>query len=116
MELRDIIEQITRACGWELRQDGDSFIVCVPTGGGRGQLVAVIESVDPAEQRIIRFWSVVGDADKVDARKCLEENARLPYGALVIQGKKLCLMDTELLAEADPAHVGTLIGNVAAEA
>src|SRR5580658_7774284 len=113
MDLHETIERIASACGWEYRQEGDCFLVTVPTGGGRGQNVAVVEATDPADLRIARFWTVIGDADRVDHRKCLEENARLPYGAFVIQGKKLCLMETEILTEADPAHVGTLIGNIA---
>jgi hypothetical protein len=31
----------------------------------------------------------------------------------VIQGKKLCLMDTQLVGDADPADVGAMLGNLA---
>src|SRR5438045_3790736 len=113
MEFREIVARIASACGWGLREDGDGLVVDVPTGGGRGQLVAIVEATDIADQRIARYWSVIGDAERVDHKKCLEENARLCYGAFVIQDGKLCLMDTQLVGEADPADVGAMIGNLA---
>ena len=116
MEFREIVFHIAQACGWTIREDGDGLVVDVPTGGGRAQLVAIVEDTDIADQKIVRYWSMIGNADRVDLQRCLEENSKLCYGGFAIKGKKLCLMDTQLLATADPAAVGAVIGNLAAYA
>ena len=116
MEFREIVTRIAHACGWTLREDPSGLLVDVPTGGGRAQLVAIVEERDIADQKIARYWSMIGDAERVDLQRCLEENSRLCYGGFAIKGKKLCLTDTQLLATADPASVGAVIGNLAAYA
>ena len=74
------------------------------------------EDVDVADQPIVRYWSVIGGLEDVDFRRCLEENARLAYGAIAIKDQQLVIMDTQLVQDADPMEVGASIGNLAAYA
>ncbi len=116
MEFREVVTRIAQVCGWTIRQDAEGLVLDVPTGGGRQQLVAITEERDIADQRVARFWSMIGDAERVDHHRCLEENARLCHGGFAIKGKKLCLVQTQLLTTVDPAAVGAIIGNLAANA
>ena len=116
MEFDEVVTKIAQVCGWAIRQDADGLVLDVPTGGGRQQLVAITEERDIADQRVARFWSMIGDAERVDLQRCLEENARLCHGSFAIKGKKLCLVHTMLLATIDPASIGAVIGNIAANA
>ncbi len=116
MDFHEIVSAIAQACGWVVRQDAEGLVLDVPTGGGRAQLVAIVEDKDIAGQPIVRYWSMIGDAERVDFQRCLEENAKLCYGAFAIKGKKLCLVSTQLIADADPAAIGAVIGNLAAYA
>ena len=116
MQLREIVTRIAHVCGWTLRADPDGLVVDVPTGGGRGQLVAIVEDRDLDDQPVARYWSVIGDADRVDYRKCLEENTRLSSGAFAIQAGKLCLMETQRILGVDPVDVAASIGRLAATA
>jgi hypothetical protein len=116
MDFREVVTRIAQVCGWTLRQDAEGLVIDVPTGGGRQQLVAITEERDIADQRVARYWSMIGDAERVDFQRCLEENARLAHGCFAIKGKKLCLVHTQLLTTVDPAAVGAVIGNIAANA
>src|SRR5579872_3220284 len=116
MEFREVVAQIAQVCGWTIREDAEGLVLDVPTGGGRAQLVAITEERDIADQHVARYWSMIGDAERVDHTRCLEENSRLCHGAFAIKGKKLCLVHTQLLTEVDPAAVGAIIGNMAANA
>jgi hypothetical protein len=116
MEFHELVLRIAQVCGWTVRQDADGLVLDVPTGGGRQQMVAITEERDIADQRVARYWSMIGDADGVDHVRCLEENARLCHGSFAIMGKKLCLVHTQLLTGVDPAAVGAVIGNLAANA
>jgi hypothetical protein len=116
MDFRETVMQIAQVCGWTIREDADGLVIDVPTGGGRAQLVAITEERDIADQRVARYWSMIGDAERVDHAKCLAENARLCHGSFAIKGNKLCLVQTQLVATVDPAAVGAIIGNLAANA
>lgn len=117
MNFREIVESIAQACKWEVTEDEDGTLcVEVPTGSGRSQVVVITEDVDVADQPIARYWSVIGEAEGIDFRRCLEENARLAYGAFALQGQNLVLLDTQLISDADPMEVGASIGNLAAYA
>lgn len=114
---RDIVDGIAQACGWTVKDgEGGTLAVDVPTGGGRSQVVVITEDVDIAEQPIVRYWSVIGSAENLEYRRCLEENARLAYGGFAIKDGQLVLMDTQLVQDADPMEVGASIGNLAAYA
>jgi hypothetical protein len=117
MEFREIVESIAQACSWEV-SDGEDDSICieVPTGSGRTQMVVITDDVDVADQAIVRYWSVIGSADGIDFRRCLEENAKLAYGAFALKADNLVLMDTQLVQDADPMEVGASIGNLAAYA
>lgn len=113
---REIVDSIASACGWTVKDAEGTLSVDVPTGGGRSQVVVITEDVDIAEQEIVRYWSVIGAAENIDYRRCLEENARLAYGAFALRDGQLVLMDTQLVQDADPMEVGASIGNLAAYA
>ena len=68
------------------------------------------------DQLIVRYWSVIGPADGIDFRRCLEENAQLAYGGFALKEGQLVMMDTQLVQDADPMEVGASIGNLAAYA
>jgi hypothetical protein len=117
VRFREIVDNIARACGWKVSQEkGGSLSIEVPTGAGRSQVVLITEDHDIAEQKIVRYWSVIGPADDIEFRKCLEENAHLCYGAFALKDEQLVLMDTQLVQDADPMEVGAAIGNLAAYA
>lgn len=116
MRFREIVDSIAKACGWRVTGKGAELSVEVPTGAGRTQVVVITEDQDIAEQKIVRYWSVIGPADDIDFRRCLEENSRLCYGAFAVKDEQLVLMDTQLVQDADPMEVGASIGNLAAYA
>lgn len=117
MRFREIVDSIAAACGWEVTDEKDgSICIEVPTGNGRSQVVVITEDTDVADQLIVRYWSVIGSSEGIEFRKCLEENARLAYGAFALKGPNLVLMDTQLVQDADPMEVGASIGNLAAYA
>ncbi|MGE0710742.1 MAG: hypothetical protein AB7N76_27900 [Planctomycetota bacterium] len=117
MKFREIVESIAVACNWQVTE-GDNGSICieVPTGNSRTQMVLITDDVDIADQPIVRYWSVVGPAEDIEFRRCLEENAKLAYGAFALQDGQLVLMDTQLVQDADPMEVGASIGNLAAYA
>lgn len=117
MSFRHIVDKIATACDWSVSDTEDgSLVIEVPTGKGRTQRVRVTEDTDIADQQIVRYWSVIGPADGIDYQRCLEENAKLAYGAFALQDELLVMMDTQLVQDADPAEVGASIGNLAAYA
>jgi hypothetical protein len=117
VKFRDIVDSIAEACKWVVSEEPDgSICVEVPTGADRTQMVVITEDKDIADQLIVRYWSVIGDAEGIEFRRCLEENAKMAYGAFALQGTNLVLMDTQLVADADPMEVGASIGNLAAYA
>lgn len=117
MKFREIVDSIAQACKWEVsEEENGSICIEVATGSGRTQMVVITEDVDIAEQPIVRYWSVIGSADGIDYKRCLEENANLAYGAFALRDESLVLMDTQLVADADPMEVGASIGNLAAYA
>ncbi len=117
MRFREIVDSIAKACGWKVSKEREGALsVEVPTGGGRTQVVVITEDVDIAEQKIVRYWSVIGPAEDIEFKRCLEENARLCYGAFALKDGQLVLMDTQLVQDADPMEVGASIGNLAAYA
>jgi len=116
MSIRKIVDSIAQACSWHVVEEGDVLSVDVPTGEGRSQVVLITNDTDVAEQAIVRYWSVIGGLEDVDFRRCLEENARLAYGAIAIKDGQLVIMDTQLVQDADPMEVGASIGNLAAYA
>jgi len=117
VNFREIVDSIASACGWQVTEErGAALSIDVPTGGGRSQVVLITEDHDVADQEIVRYWSVIGPADDIEFRRCLEENAKLSYGAFALKDEQLVLMDTQLVADADPMEVGASIGNLAAYA
>jgi hypothetical protein len=116
VRFREIVDSIAKACGWRVTGKGAELSVEVPTGAGRTQVVVITEDQDIAEQKIVRYWSVIGPADDIDFRRCLEENSKLCYGAFAVKDEQLVLMDTQLVQDADPMEVGASIGNLAAYA
>jgi hypothetical protein len=116
VKFREIVESIAKACKWTVSEDGDDLVIEVPTGGERSQRVVITDDVDIADQPIVRYWSVIGPAKDIEFRRCLEENAKLSYGAFALRGDLLVLMDTQLVSDADPMEVGASIGNLAAYA
>jgi len=117
VEFREIVDTIAEACGWAVSTDASGGITIeVPTGGGRTQLVLITADVDVADQAIVRYWSVIGPAEGLELARCLEENARLCYGAFALKDGQLVMMDTQLVQDADPMEVGASIGNLAAYA
>ena len=117
MEFREIVENIAQACKWVVSEEEDgSICVEVPTGSGRTQMVVITEDVDIADQLIVRYWSVIGPADGIEYKRCLEENSKLAYGAFALKEDNLVLLDTQLVSDADPMEVGASIGNLAAYA
>jgi hypothetical protein len=117
VRFREIVDSIAKACGWQVSSEKSKTLsIEVPTGSGRSQIVLITEDQDIAEQQIVRYWSVIGPADDIEFRKCLEENARLCYGAFALKDEQLVLMDTQLVQDADPMEVGAAIGNLAAYA
>lgn len=116
MDFREIVDSIAQACNWEVEAKQGSISIEVPTGSGRTQMVLITDDTDVADQPIVRYWSVIGPAEDIEYRRCLEENAKLAYGAFAIQDDQLVLMDTQLVQDADPMEVGASIGNLAAYA
>lgn len=116
VRFREIVDSIAKACGWQVTAEGGALSIEVPTGNGRSQVVLITEDQDIADQQIVRYWSVIGPADDIEFRRCLEENARLCYGAFALKEEQLVLMDTQLVQDADPMEVGAAIGNLAAYA
>ena len=99
-------------------EDQDGVIAIIPGDIEGSELIyrLITEDTDIADQLIVRYWSVIGSADGIEFRKCLEENAKLAYGAFALKDDQLVLMDTQLVADADPMEVGASIGNLAAYA
>lgn len=117
MEFREIVDSIAAACSWQVTDEkGGSICIEVPTGNGRTQMVLITDDTDVADQQIARYWSVIGSATDIDFQRCLEENAKLAYGAFALKDGQLVLMDTQLVQDADPMEVGASIGNLAAYA
>lgn len=117
MQFREIVDTIAQACGWTVSGDPSGAIyIEVPTGSDRTQMVMITSDVDVADQAIVRYWSVIGPAEGLDLERCLEENARLCYGAFALKDQQLVMMDTQLVQDADPMEVGASIGNLAAYA
>ena len=117
MEFRQIVDSIAHACKWEVASEADgSICIEVPTSGGRIQMVVITEDIDIAGQPIVRYWSVIGPAEGIEFKRCLEENAKLAYGAFALPSDNLVMMDTQLVSDADPMEVGASIGNLAAYA
>ena len=117
MSFRDIIDRVASACSWEVTEERDgSICIEVPTGEGRTQMVLITADMDVADQPIVRYWSVIGPADGIEFERCLEENARLCYGAFALKEGQLVMMDTQLVQDADPMEVGASISNLAAYA
>ena len=117
MRFREIVDRIAKACSWTVaEEEGGAIRVEVPTGNGRTQRVLITEDTDIADQHIVRYWSVIGPAEGIEMRRCLEENARLCYGAFALKDDNLVMMDTQLVQDADPMEVGASIGNLAAYA
>lgn len=117
MTFREIVDSIAQACSWRVTDEkGGSICIEVPTGNGRTQMVLITEDTDVADQLIVRYWSVIGPAGDIEFRRCLEENAKLAYGAFALKDEQLVLMDTQLVQDADPMEVGASIGNLAAYA
>ncbi|MCA8923889.1 MAG: hypothetical protein KDD82_18910 [Planctomycetes bacterium] len=116
MSIRKIVDSIAQACSWHVVEEDGMLSIDVPTGDGRSQVVLITNDTDMAEQKIVRYWSVIGGTEDVDFRRCLEENSRLAYGAIAIQDNQLVIMDTQLVQDADPMEVAASIGNLAAYA
>lgn len=116
MNFREIVDSIALACSWKVDEADGSICIEVPTGNDRTQMVLITDDVDVAEQPIVRYWSVIGPASGIEFKRCLEENAKLAYGAFALQDDQLVLMDTQLVQDADPMEVGASIGNLAAYA
>ena len=115
MRFREIVESIAEACNWQVAdEEAGSISIEVPTGSGRTQIVLITQDTDVADQLIVRYWSVIGPADGIEFKRCLEENAKLSYGAFALRDDQLVLMDTQLVQDADPMEVGASIGNLAA--
>ena len=117
MEFHEIVDSIAQACKWQVTTEGSgSICIEVPTGSERTQMVLITEDSDIADQAIVRYWSVIGPAKDIDFKRCLEENAKLCYGAFALRDEQLVLIDTQLVQDADPMEVGASIGNLAAYA
>jgi hypothetical protein len=117
VKFREIVDSIAAACNWQVsEEDNGSICIEVPTGSSRTQMVLITNDVDIADQPIVRYWSVIGAAEGIEFRRCLEENAKLAYGAFALKDDQLVLMDTQLVQDADPMEVGASVGNLAAYA
>ena len=116
MRFREIVDSIAQACNWKVTDEEGSICIEVPTGNGRTQMVLITEDTDIADQLIVRYWSVIGAAEGIEYKRCLEENAKLAYGAFALKEGNLVLLDTQLVSDADPMEVGASIGNLAAYA
>ena len=101
MDFREIVDSIAQACEWQVDEAEGSICIVVTTGADRSQMVLITEDVDVAEQAIVRYWSVIGPAKGIDFKRCLEENAKLAYGAFAIQDDQLVLMDTQLVQDVE---------------
>jgi hypothetical protein len=115
VSFREIVEKIASGCGWKVREERDGAVsVEVATSSDRSQIVLITSDSDVAGQDIVRYWSVIGSSEGLDLRICLEENAKLAYGAFALKGDQLVLLDTQLVQDADLMEVGASIGNLAA--
>jgi hypothetical protein len=115
-KLDEVVKKLASSSGWTVHEEAGKISVEISTGRGRRQVVAITRDSDLTAQEIIRYSSVVGDAERVDLGECLRQNAKLAHGAFAILDGKLVLLDTQLAASADATQIAAAIGNIAANA
>lgn len=118
MTLRELTGAIVKDRGWASKPDGARVILTILLPGDRMQDVAVSDFKD-GEDPYVRFTSVIGKADGLDARRmrsALELNARLPHGCLAVQDGELVMTDTRPLRTTTPATSAHAAEYLAAQA
>jgi hypothetical protein len=99
----EICRSVCEARGWDLNPTG----VHVPLDGGRHQIVS-LEVFDHEDHELVRLMSTIGEASKLTPVRltiALRINAELAHGAFAVKDDHLVMVETLLLADADPGEV-----------
>jgi hypothetical protein len=98
----EICRSVCEARGWELHPVG----VHVPLDGGRHQVVS-LEVFDHEGSEMVRLSSTIGESSKLTPVRltiALRINAELAHGAFAVKDDQLVMVETLLLADADPTE------------
>jgi hypothetical protein len=80
------VGQLAQAQGWAWKSEGVEYLLEVPTGAGRTQVVHFQAGSDPDGTPMVFVWSAVGPASLVarDPTWFLAHNAELSHGACAL--------------------------------
>ncbi len=74
---------------------------------GRRQVVQ-LEYFEYAGRSMVRFHTVIGSTERIRAGRlqfALEINFSLPHGSMAVEADQLVMVDTLILADADPGEI-----------
>lgn len=115
MSARSDFEQVyTGVCegrGWKC----SAGEVEVGVSGGRRQVVQ-LDFFEHEGKELVRFHSVIGSTERIRTDRlsfALQVNYGLPHGSLAVRDDLLVIVDTLILADADPAEVEAVVGYLA---
>jgi hypothetical protein len=118
----DVVRQAAAAAGWSVMELGDDLQIDVATADRRSQIVSVsFGRRDREGQPLLVFASLCGPLDELNAAPLLRYNAKLNYGAFVVernaaQEEMVVLRATVPWPVADAQALRRMIGEIAARA
>jgi membrane protease subunit (stomatin/prohibitin family) len=116
-----LVRAVAQSSGYAVAESGDTWLVTVPVGSLRKQVVRVAFNQPGSEgQPLIRYSSTCGQATPEQAMALLRQNTQLAHGAYAIvnegAGDMIVLTANQLADTADPLAVMRVLTAVAWQA
>jgi len=106
-EFRQRLEDVCNEHGWGV----SSGRVEIEFEGERRQTVS-LEDFDFEGSELVRLWSVIGDATRIDAARltqALRVSFGLAHGALALDDDQLVIVETLVARHADPDEIRAVL-------
>jgi hypothetical protein len=107
----EILRTVCAENAWELLPSG----INVKLPDGRHQVVT-LEFFESRDRDMVRLITLIGGAGELSRdvlEQALRANVSMAHGALALKGADLCMIDTLLLADADPREVESAVDYLA---
>lgn len=120
-DVRGLVRQVANAAGWAVVEFGADLQLHVPTEGNRSQVVSVADRRDRDGRPLLVVASLCGSFEARNAGPLLRYNAKLSYGAFVVERtadreEMVVLRATLPAASAGPEVLRRLITEIAQRA
>jgi hypothetical protein len=116
-----LVRQVAQAAGWQVAESEDVWLVTVPIGSLRKQVVNVrFGGKDRDGHQLIAFSSTCGPASEKNAMTLLRYNTKMVHGAFAVEktpaGEMIVVQANQLADTADPLEVTRVVTALAWQA